>query len=167
MHSDTQDDQGFITLTAYRKIKQFTLLLLTLGYSGISCAACFVSVGGFNFGVYDVFDAFHRDTTGVLSISCQENKPQDVMITFGPSQTTGTIYSRGMRGTEDTLLYNIFLDAARSTIAGDGTSGGSTVTVQKVSLHKPAQVILYGRIPAGQNVSVGTYSDMMTVTITP
>jgi spore coat protein U-like protein len=64
----------------------------------------------------------------------------------------------------DLLNYNLFTDAARSAVWGDGTQGTSTLS-SKVQRNKPWVATVYGRIPAGQNVPVGLYSDTLTVTI--
>jgi spore coat protein U-like protein len=53
------------------------------------------------------------------------------------------------------------------TVWGDGSAGTSTVLLRKVNRNRPVTTTIYGRIPPGQNVSVGTYSDAVTVTITP
>jgi spore coat protein U-like protein len=53
------------------------------------------------------------------------------------------------------------------TVWGDGSAGTSTVPLRKVNRNRPATTTIYGRIPPGQNVSVGAYSDSVTVTITP
>ncbi len=144
------------------------LLLAGLLFAQSGLAGCFVSVNGFDFGLYDVFDPLFRDTTSALSLSCQENKPQDVQVSFSSSSVTGGIAERGMRGPGgDILRYNIFADSARTVLIGDGVTAGSPITVAKVSVHKPRQVVIYGRIPAGQDVQVGSYSDSLMITVSP
>ena len=67
----------------------------------------------------------------------------------------------------DRLNYNLFVDPGMSVAWGDGTAGTSTVTLPKVKKKQPPRVTtIYGRIPARQDVSVGNYSDRLTVTIT-
>jgi spore coat protein U-like protein len=54
-----------------------------------------------------------------------------------------------------------------SVVWGDGTAGTATVVQPKVMRNKPpAAITIYGRIPAGQDVSAGAYGDTLTVTIT-
>jgi spore coat protein U-like protein len=67
----------------------------------------------------------------------------------------------------DRLNYNLFVNAGRSTVWGDGAPGTSTVFLKNVKKNHPAVATIYGRVPPGQNVSVGSYSDSLTVTITP
>lgn len=62
----------------------------------------------------------------------------------------------------DFLIYNIYSDAARTFIWGDGTDNSVTISGQTGAT---GQHPLYGRISARQNVSVGNYSDTIIVTI--
>ena len=64
----------------------------------------------------------------------------------------------------DALSYNLYIDAARSTIWGDGTGGSSTQTINMTGSH-PSTLSIYGRVPPLQDVSMGSYSDSVMVTI--
>ena len=67
----------------------------------------------------------------------------------------------------DGLGYNVFTSPSMAVVWGDGTGGTSTVAMGPVPGRRPLRpVTIYGRIPAGQNVSAGTYSDTLVVTIT-
>ena len=63
----------------------------------------------------------------------------------------------------DTLRYDLFQDAGRTIHWGD-RSGTDTRDV--LTTGAPQTVNVYGQIPAGQRVRDGTYSDMITVTVT-
>jgi spore coat protein U-like protein len=130
-------------------------------------AACNVATTNINFGIYDVFSNVPKDSTGSISVDCDEAPPPIVVIRIGPSSGSGGFNPRQMRHTTrpDRLNYNLFIDSSRSVIWGDGTGGGSTVA-DKVTKNKTWVATLYGRMPAGQDVSVGTYSDTVSVTIT-
>jgi spore coat protein U-like protein len=68
-----------------------------------------------------------------------------------------------LRG-QETLNYNLYLDPGGSQIWGDGTSGTqkfSATTSNNQTLNLP----IFGRMPAGQDVSVGIYSDTIIATI--
>jgi len=69
-----------------------------------------------------------------------------------------------MKSGTHALAYNLFLDATRLTIWGDGSAG--TGTVSGVGTGANINTPVYGRIAARQNAFVGTYSDVITVTIT-
>jgi spore coat protein U-like protein len=67
-------------------------------------------------------------------------------------------------GGGDLLSYNLFTDSALTQVWGDGATGGSVLT-QKVTKNKAWNAIVYGSLPAQQNVSAGSYSDSLLVTI--
>ena len=143
------------------------LLCLILGSA--AHAACRVTTTGINFGAYDVFAAVPRDTSGTVTVACDRNPPTDVTISIGASPTSGGFQPRRMRHASqaDRMNYNLFTTASMTTVWGDGSAGTSTVLLRKVNRNRPVTMTIYGRIPPGQNVSVGAYSDSLTVTITP
>jgi spore coat protein U-like protein len=66
----------------------------------------------------------------------------------------------------DFLDYNLFRDNGRTSIWGDGTGGSSSQFILFLIANTPRILTVYGRIPPGQDVSVGQYSDVLTVTVT-
>lgn len=58
----------------------------------------------------------------------------------------------------------LVVDATLLTIWGDGSAG--TGTFKGTGTGTEVATPVYGRIPARQNAHVGTYSDMVTVTVT-
>jgi len=130
-------------------------------------AACNVATTNISFGTYDVFSNPPKDSTGTVSVTCDEAPPPIVTIRIGPSFNAGGFKPRQMRHTTrpDRLNYNLFIDSSMSVIWGDGTGGTSAVS-NKVTKNKTWVSTLYGRIPAGQDVSAGTYSETVSVTIT-
>jgi spore coat protein U-like protein len=71
----------------------------------------------------------------------------------------------------ETLGYNLYRDAARSLVWGDGTSGTTFPTGRFVfnppsfGNNQQAQFTVYGRIPANQNPAAGTYQTVSPVTV--
>jgi spore coat protein U-like protein len=128
-----------------------------------------VTATGVNFGAYDVFVAAPLDSAGTVTVSCDQNPPMDVTVAIGPSASSGAFLPRSMRNASgpDRLNYNLFTNASRNVVWGDGTAGTATVLLFKVNKNRSQTATIYGRIPPGQNVSVGSYSDRITVTITP
>lgn len=156
--------------TAARAFLLCSLFLIT---AAAADAGCTMSVTNVSFGTYDVFVSTPVDSdSGRVYLNCT----QDVgtaAVTISSSATTRRFNPRGMKLTTgtDVLNYNIYTSSARAAIWGDGTSGTSIVQLKRPS-GKPApwaaSQIMYGRIPAGQNsVSAGSYSDNLTVTVTP
>jgi spore coat protein U-like protein len=62
------------------------------------------------------------------------------------------------------LQYNLYLDAARTAIWGDGTGGTQSYTT--ASPPSGTQVVtIYGRIVAGQDVAAGGFADTVTAIV--
>lgn len=130
-------------------------------------AQCTVSVSGFAFGSYDVFSATNLDSSANLTINCTINT--NVRVTMGPSATSGNINTRQLRpasGT-DRLNYNLFINSGRTVVWGDSVTGGSAATAVGVRRGVPFVGLIFGRIPAGQDVAAGAYTDQVVVSVTP
>src|SRR4030065_808739 len=146
-----------------RLILVFSYLLISVN---ILSAACTISTTPVNFGSYDVFSASPTDSTGLITITCNETPAPFAPVSIGPSPNSGGFNPRKMRLTSgtDLLNYNLYTDATCASIWGDGTSG--TVTVwRKFLKNKPEHLTVYGRIPPGQDVPAGTYTDTLAVTL--
>lgn len=148
------------------RIIAIVICLLPAGRAG---AACTVSATGVDFGVYDAFLATPLDSTGSVTVTCDQNPPYNIFVAIGPSGTSGGFAPRRMSnpGAPAGLNYNLFTDPSRSVVWGDGTSGTRTVVLNKINRNRPKSATIYGRIPPGQNVAYGRYADSLTVTITP
>ena len=97
-------------------------LMMVLSWSSRAEAACTISAAGINFGAYSVFSATPDDATGTVTINCT-NADNNVSLTLS-SGSSGTYTARTMKkGAEGRSRYNIFAEASRTTIFGDGTSG--------------------------------------------
>lgn len=133
----------------------------------LCCAICSVSASGVNFGVYDVYDVNPTDSSGTVTITCDEVPPPLVTISIGLSPTSGGFNPRQMKNAAftDLLSYNLYTRINMNNIWGDGTGGTNTVS-KRVNRNKAWTATIFGRIFAGQDVSAGVYSDNLTVTIT-
>jgi len=123
-------------------------------------AICTVSTSGLNFGNYDVFSSLNDDVTATITVKCTKNSTYSIALSSG----SGTFGSRTLKGQVGALAYNLFLDPTRLTIWGDGSSGTSTFSGAGTGSNVSTPV--YGRIPSRQNVRMGSYSDLITVTVT-
>ena len=102
-------------------------------------ADCSVFTTDLNFGGYDTFAIAALTSTGTITVSCNEAPPPVVMISIAPSFHSGLFDPRQMRNTagSDRLTYNLYTNAGRTSIWGDGT-GGTTFTILKnVTKNKP------------------------------
>jgi len=130
-------------------------------------SACNVTASGVNFGSYDAASSMPADSTGSVTVSCDRNPPTDVTVTIGPSGNSGAFNPRSMRrgGGPDRLNYNLYTDASRIVVWGDGTSGTTAVRLRKVNRNRPVTATIYARTPPGQDVTPGVYQDSLVVTI--
>ena len=145
---------------------KISFLLFCIFISGEAYAACSVSTTNINFGTYDVFSITPKDSTGTITVTCGSPPPPHVTITIGSSPNSGGFIPRKLKSVSGTnfLNYNLFTDSSMGSVWGDGTSGTSTVP-KVVTPGRPVIATVYGRIPAKQDVSSGTYSETLTVTV--
>ena len=135
------------------------------GRAGVATAgSCsFTSVSGVSFGSYDVFSGSPTDSTGQIVYNCNGGSHA---VTIDLSKgNSGNYAQRYMLRSAEQLNYNLYLDAARTQIWGDATGGTSHYGPTDPPNATDVTVTIYGRIPAGADVSAGSYSDTITVTI--
>ena len=112
------------------------------------------------FGNYNPMSATPTDSVGNILYFCQGGASPAIAVSAG---SAGSFSPRGMVAMGDVLAYNLYADAARTVVWGDGTSG--SVTVPGVTSAGPVNASIYGRIFPLQSVSAGNYSDTLIVTI--
>lgn len=120
------------------------------------------STGALAFGAYDPFATTPLDSTSQVVYRCTPAPRIRISLDAGGS---GSFAARELRRGADVLRYNLYLDAARTVVWGDGTGGSATgpqVTVRGAGGTVTAYV--FGRIPAGQDPVPGTYADTVRVT---
>lgn len=149
--------------------KQIMFLFLSL----MSCTTfaatsgnCSVNTTPVNFGSYDVFSSTPLDTVGQVIVSCTGVGTTYSVVVQLNKGLGGSIPNRRLSqiNGNDRLSYNLYTDAGRSTIWGDGTSSSSTQTVN-IPGGASSTLSIYGRVPPLQDVSMGNYTDTITVTI--
>jgi len=138
------------------------VFLVLLWPDRADAANCSISTTSVSFGSYDVFNSTPTDTTGTVSITCTGNANVTITLSKGASSTFNP---RTLNGGADTLNYNLYRDAARTTIWGDGTGSTATYTQVGVPNNTTQNLTIYARIPAAQDVRAGTYTDSVTVTV--
>jgi len=127
-------------------------------------AACTITTTAVNFGTYNVFAASPDDATGQITYRCTAPRPPLVQIHLDKGGAP-TFNPRQMRQGSEILNFNLFLDSTRSTIWGDGTGGTQAYTQANPQANRNINVNVYGRIPAGQDVSAGSFTATVTATI--
>ena len=124
-------------------------------------AACTLSATAVAFGTYDVFQAGPTDSTGTITYRCGNT---DHNIRIAISAGSGTFANRTLKRVSENLLYNLFYGGF-TQVWGDGTSGTTTYFLNNPPNGKDVVLTVYGRITAGQDVSVGDYTDTVVVTL--
>jgi spore coat protein U-like protein len=131
--------------------------------TSLAATSCrFTSVDPVSFGVYDIFSAQpNNNGVGSITIDCKGsgNDPFDVTLSTGQSHSYTT---RTMRSGSNRLNYNLYTSADRIEVWGDGHGGSQLMTVRK---NKATTLSIFGQIPAGQDVSVGTYTDPIVASV--
>jgi spore coat protein U-like protein len=154
-------------------MKRFCVILLGLALVVLSTAAraqsCNVSATSVSFGSYNVFNASPLDATGRITVHC--TGLVGLLVSYDIKLSTslsGSYAPRQMASGANRLNYNLYTNATRLTVWGDGSAGTSFVSgsITLVLLGVTRIHTVYGRVPALQNVSVGSYSDNITVTLT-
>lgn len=136
--------------------------------SAAMAVACSVSTLPANFGVYNPLLSDPLSTTGTINIACTCTIAVDCVafsyrIEMSAGQS-GNTAAREMRAGSGRLRYNLYSDAGYSSVWGTGSAGYSMLYL--VTLFGSRQTAtVYARVPAGQVVPAGSYTDSPTVTI--
>jgi spore coat protein U-like protein len=126
-------------------------------------AACTVAATPVAFGSYDVFQAAPSDSTGSITYRCG-NSDKDIRITISPGSSS-TFAPRTLRQGGESLAYNLFSDAARTQVWGDGTAGTWSYFIHNPQNNRDVVLTVYGRVAAAQDAAVGSYADTVVVTL--
>jgi len=142
-----------------------------LSGAGAKAEVCTVGTSPVAFGVYDPLAAGPLDTTGNVAVTCTSVGNALVLyrVDLGTGQS-GTYNTRAMTNGVSQLNYNLYTNAARTLVWGNGTGGTRRVWnfyfLQPIGSTQTDNHTVYGRIFPAQNVSVGSYLDTLVVTVT-
>jgi spore coat protein U domain-containing protein, fimbrial subunit CupE1/2/3/6 len=137
-------------------------LTVALAWSRTAMAACTISTTPVSFGTYNVFSSTPLDSTGSVIFNCDNRA--NITITLNKGGATTFNPRRMLKGSE-ALNYNLYLDATRTSIWGDGTGGTQVYSNPSAPRNQNVPLTVYGRIPAGQDVTAGSYTNTITATI--
>lgn len=148
---------------------QLPLIILTwlCAVSSTQAATCMLSVGDMTFGIYLPGQPNPVDASSSITVQCEadiDGEDVNYSLSIGPSD--GAFAPRTMHSEDATLSYNVFVDAARSTVWGDGSVGTGMVSGQ-LALPAVSSVtsLVHGRVFGGQSLRSGSYTDLLTVTV--
>ena len=126
-------------------------------------ASCTISATGVAFGNYNVFTPTDVDSTGTITYRCNSQAANiSIALSKGASSTFAP---RTLTKGAEALSFDLYRNAARTQVWGDGTGGSSMHTVANPANNQDVNVTVYGRIPALQDVSAGPYGDTVVATI--
>jgi spore coat protein U-like protein len=131
------------------------------------CAAqlCTVSTLGVSFGTYDPLAVAPLDGLGSVGYDCLLPLfGGTITINLGPG-SSADITARTMKLLTQPLSYNLYTDAARLHVWGNGTIGSNVTRSIPAGILTSGSVPVYGRVTARQSVSAGLYLDAIVVTI--
>jgi spore coat protein U-like protein len=101
---------------------------------------------------YDTTDATPNDSgQGDFSFRCTKGTNYDLYITGTRQMTNGT----------DNLNYQLYQETGRTTLWSSASPGVTGTAPSNLAISKD----IYGRIPALQDVSVGSYTGTVTITV--
>ncbi len=100
------------------------------------------------------------DAQSDISVTCTGTTAYDIAINAGGSADISARTMSEIGG--DTLSYQLYTDAPRSTVFGDGTTGTKATGTGDGTLQT---ISIYGRVPASQYSDIGAYTDTVTVTL--
>lgn len=127
---------------------------------------CRIRLGPVDFGLYMPLSTVPVDVVGQVFVRC-----------FGRRGTFAVIIGAGISGNQlartlsaggtDILNYNLYRDAARTQIWGDGTPPTFQVTGSRPRRGRPTSYNypVFGRIFANQAPNTGIYNDNLLVTV--
>ena len=127
---------------------------------------CGVRVNPINFGVYEPLTPVHLDVIGQIQVRCQA-QPGTFSVSIGPGTSGDQLARRLSAGGGNVLFYNLFRDAARTQVWGDGTPPTFVVTGSRTTAGRPSvfNYPIYGRVFANQAPEPGLYSDNLVITV--
>ena len=137
-----------------------------LDVSATVAASCTITGGNLSFGTYNTVSGAQVDSTAILTVACTSGT--DTTLTLGEGThpdgaSTPDLPARRMNdGGANFLSYSLFSDAQRTTVWGN--SPGSARGYLALSSAQ-ANLSVFGRITASQDVPAGTYTDTVLATI--
>ena len=93
-----------------------------------------------------------------MTVTCTKGITVNVLVDDGSHESAGV---RRMASGPQNLGYELYRDASRSS----RWERGNALALKAEGVFIPTTLGVYGRIPAGQVVPAGAYSDTVTATV--
>ena len=128
-------------------------------------ARCNVSTTTVNFSTYDPTVPTPTDQNGAVTIQCTRGTVATIDLGNGSNLSGGTRRMAGTLLPTEFLTYGLFTDTPGGIPWGTGITGGTTRSYTAPNA-SPTSLTVFGRMAAGQDVSVDSYQDTVVVTAT-
>jgi spore coat protein U-like protein len=156
-----------------RKIVVLWTLFAACAAHAATTVNCTASASGIAFGIYNPLSTLANTSTGTVRVTCNGigtgSTNVTVNVTLGAG-LSGSYATRELFSGANALGYNIFWSTAYNQIVGDGSGGSFAGSagpfVVAAGGSNLATGTFYGRIPASQDVAPGSYTDVITMTVT-
>ena len=140
-----------------RAESRFTTLLVRSAVT----SNCRIAVSDLSFGAYDpivTHAGSNLDAAALLTVTCTKGIAVNVLMDDGSHEVAGV---RRMASGAQNISYALYRDASRSS----RWERGNVLALRAEGVFTPTTLSVYGRIPAGQVVPAGAYSDTVTATV--
>lgn len=147
-----------------RTIKYLLIFMMFGVTSDLLANTCRFNSTPMNFGMYYPMQKNRLDITGTIEIDCRGRRgTYEITASTGQS---GDYQYRYMLNGQKRLRYNLFTNASRSLIWGDGTSNTTIFSGYHDGGRTREVLDIHGYIHAEQDADPGVYNDFITVTAT-
>lgn len=136
---------------------------VTINVGAVVVGNCRIAVNDISFGAYDPLGSnasASLDTTSLLSILCTKDALATIALDGGANADAS---GRQMALGSYRLDYDLFRDGEHRARWSEGDLAVRVMGTG--SLSQAYDLIVYGRIPSGQVIPAGTYSDVVTARV--
>jgi len=149
--------------------------ILLLVATGAVAQTCSVSSAGASFGNYDFTNG--NTTSGTVTLSCTLAILSNVSValsagTAGGATINNRMMSQQLPAGADRLGYGLYQYSTTGPLCAGGFVWGNTPATEPAPIGTllifngfPHSWTVYGCVPSGQDVTVATYGDTVTITI--
>lgn len=137
----------------------------SLSVSAVVTNNCAIVTSPMAFGVYDpiiVHATLPLDGIGTVTVTCTKGAVTTIALDAG-GNAPGIGTTRAMLGGGVKLSYEIYQDPGRTIFWGN--SSPNLFNPPVAPSRAPRSFTVYGRIPSGQDVPGGNYSDTVLATV--
>ena len=128
-------------------------------------ASCTATAPDLAFGTYNAATATPLTGTTTINVYCTSGTAYTLSLNAGTG-TGSTFTQRYMNNGAAQMKYNLYTTAAATTVWGDGTGATATVAGTGSGVLTASQKIVYGSVANGQDLAIGNYTSLITVTVT-